>query len=115
GDKQWDWLDQSYRIDPRRDLLSGDVVRRFRQLRAETDSALTTLYIDVFRESGWTSDRLQRALRDQGWQIATEWGHGLERSSIWSHWANETDYGPVTSRGINSRLIRFLHHHHKDV
>ncbi len=115
GDKQWDWLDQSYRIDPRRDLLSGDVVRRFRQLRAETDPALTTLYIDVFRESGWNSDRLQRALRDQGWRIATEWGHGLERSSIWAHWANETDYGPDTSRGINSRLIRFLHHHHKDV
>ncbi|MFF7727998.1 endo-alpha-N-acetylgalactosaminidase family protein [Streptomyces sp. NPDC008001] len=115
NDKQWDWLDQSYRIDARRDLLTGGIVRRFRQLRDETDPALTTLYIDVFRESGWNSDRLQRALRDQGWHITTEWGHGLERSSIWSHWANETDYGPDTSRGINSRLIRFLHHHHKDV
>ncbi|MGK5545193.1 endo-alpha-N-acetylgalactosaminidase family protein [Streptomyces sp. URMC 127] len=113
--RQWDWLDQSYKIDARRDLLSGDIVRRFRQLRDETDPALTTLYIDVYRESGWTSDRLQRALRDQGWQITTEWGHGLERSSLWAHWANETDYGPDTSRGINSRLIRFLHHHHKDV
>ncbi|WP_425506640.1 endo-alpha-N-acetylgalactosaminidase family protein [Streptomyces rectiverticillatus] len=115
NDRQWDWLDQSYRIDPRRDLLSGDVVRRFRQLRDETDPALTTLYIDVFRESGWNSDRLQRALREQGWQITTEWGHGLERSSLWSHWASETDYGPDTSRGINSRLIRFVHHHRKDV
>ncbi|MFE0377507.1 endo-alpha-N-acetylgalactosaminidase family protein [Streptomyces inhibens] len=114
-DKQWDWLDQSYRIDPRRDLVSGDIARRFAQLRKETDPALTTLYIDVFRESGWNSDRLQRHLRDQGWQVTTEWGHGLERSALWSHWANETDYGPDTSRGINSRLIRFVRNHHKDV
>ncbi|MGW7490740.1 endo-alpha-N-acetylgalactosaminidase family protein [Streptomyces sp. NPDC054786] len=114
-DEQWDWLDQSYRIDARRDLVSGDIARRFAQLRKETDPALNTLYLDVFRESGWNSDRLQRHLRDQGWQIATEWGHGLERSALWSHWANETDYGPDTSRGINSRLIRFLRNHHKDV
>ncbi|MET9297014.1 endo-alpha-N-acetylgalactosaminidase family protein [Streptomyces sp. NPDC003077] len=115
NDEQWDWLDQSYRIDPRRDLLSGDIVRRFAQLRAETDPALTTLYIDVFRESGWNSDRLQRHLREQGWQIVTEWGHGLERSALWSHWANETDYGGDGYRGINSRLIRFVRNHQKDV
>ncbi|MBB5118470.1 endo-alpha-N-acetylgalactosaminidase [Streptomyces eurocidicus] len=115
NDRQWDWLDQSYRIDARRDLVSGDIARRFRRLREETDPALDTLYIDVFRESGWNSDRLQRVLREQGWRITTEWGHGLERSSLWAHWANETDYGPDTSRGINSRLIRFIRHHQKDV
>ncbi|MFI2214580.1 endo-alpha-N-acetylgalactosaminidase family protein [Streptomyces sp. NPDC020141] len=113
--EQWDWLDQSYRIDQRRDLVSGDIVRRFADLRAETDPALNTLYIDVFRESGWTSDRLQRALRDQGWHITTEWGHGLERSSLWAHWATEVDYGPDSSRGINSQLIRFVRNHQKDV
>ncbi|SDJ36522.1 endo-alpha-N-acetylgalactosaminidase family protein [Streptomyces indicus] len=113
--EQWDWLDQSYRIDSRRDLVSGDIIKRFADLRAETDPALNTLYIDVFRESGWNSDRLQRALREQGWIVTTEWGHGLERSAVWAHWATETDYGPDTSRGINSQLIRFIHNHHKDV
>ncbi|RCH69678.1 hypothetical protein DT019_07295 [Streptomyces sp. SDr-06] len=113
--RQWDWLDQSYRIDQRRDLVSGDIIQRFADLRRETDPALNAVYLDVFRESGWTSDRLQRALRDQGWIVASEWGHGLERSSLWSHWANETDYGPDTSRGINSQLIRFIRHHQKDV
>ncbi|GGN69209.1 hypothetical protein GCM10011579_043300 [Streptomyces albiflavescens] len=113
--EQWDWLDQSYRIDQRRDLVSGDIVQRFADLRADAHPALNSLYIDVFRESGWTSDRLQRALRDQGWHVTSEWGHGLERSSLWSHWATETDYGPDTSRGINSQLIRFIRHHQKDV
>ncbi|MFJ6852581.1 endo-alpha-N-acetylgalactosaminidase family protein [Streptomyces sp. NPDC091271] len=115
SNEQWDWLDQSYRIDQRRDLVSGDIIKRFQDLRDETDPALNTLYIDVFRESGWTSDRLQRALRKQGWQVTTEWGHGLERSSLWSHWATETDYGADTSRGINSQLIRFIRNHQKDV
>ncbi|MET9517197.1 endo-alpha-N-acetylgalactosaminidase family protein [Streptomyces sp. NPDC002994] len=113
--EQWDWLDQSYRIDQRRDLVSGDIIKRFKDLRSETDPALNMLYIDVFRESGWTSDRLQRALREQGWQITTEWGHGLERSALWAHWATEVDYGGDTSRGINSQLIRFIRNHQKDV
>ncbi|WP_306333990.1 endo-alpha-N-acetylgalactosaminidase family protein [Streptomyces sp. KL118A] len=113
--EQWDWLDQSYRIDQRRDLVSGDIVKRFADLRAQTHAGLDTLYIDVFRESGWTSDRLQRAFREQGWTVTTEWGHGFERSAIWSHWATEPDYGGDTSRGINSRLIRFVRNHQKDV
>ncbi|WP_371529736.1 endo-alpha-N-acetylgalactosaminidase family protein [Streptomyces sp. NBC_01283] len=115
GNEQWDWLDQSYRIDQRRDLVSGDIAQRFGDLRDEADGALNALYIDVFRESGWTSDRLQRTLREQGWIVTSEWGHGFERSSVWSHWATETDYGPDTSRGINSRLIRFVRNHQKDV
>ncbi|WP_254878437.1 endo-alpha-N-acetylgalactosaminidase family protein [Streptomyces sp. NA04227] len=115
ANEQWDWLDQSYRIDQRRDLVSGDIIKRFADLRAQADPALNSLYIDVFRESGWTSDRLQRALAEQGWIVTTEWGHGLERSSVWSHWANEPDYGGDTSRGINSQLIRFVRNHQKDV
>ncbi|MEO3977183.1 endo-alpha-N-acetylgalactosaminidase family protein [Streptomyces sp. CAU 1734] len=115
NNKQWDWLDQSYRIDQRRDLVSGDIIKRFADLRAETHPGLNMLYIDVFRESGWTSDRLQRALREQGWQITTEWGHGLERSALWAHWATEIDYGGDTARGINSQLIRFIRNHQKDV
>ncbi|MFC8132087.1 endo-alpha-N-acetylgalactosaminidase family protein [Streptomyces sp. NPDC057302] len=115
ADEQWDWLDQSYRIDQRRDLVSGDIGKRFADLRGEADGALNALYIDVFRESGWTSDRLQRTLRKQGWIVTSEWGHGFERSSVWSHWATEPDYGPDTSRGINSRLIRFVRNHQKDV
>lgn len=114
-DEQWDWLDQSYRIDQRRDLVSGDIIKRFADLRRDTDPGLNTLYIDVFRESGWTSDRLQRTFREQGWNVTSEWAHGFERSTLWSHWATETDYGPDTSRGINSKLIRFIRHHQKDV
>ncbi|MFI1979338.1 endo-alpha-N-acetylgalactosaminidase family protein [Streptomyces wedmorensis] len=111
----WDGKDQSYRINARRDLTSGDNAARFRRLREEADPGLGMLYIDVFRESGWTSDRLQRELRKQGWVVTTEWGHGLERSAVWAHWANDVTYGGDTSRGVNSTLARFLMNHYKDV
>lgn len=114
-DRQWDWLNQSYRIDARRDLVSGDIAQRFADLRKEAHPGLNMLYLDVFRESGWNSDGLQRILAEQGWLITTEWGHGLERSALWSHWASETTYGPDSSRGINSTLIRMVRHHQKDV
>ncbi|MCQ4214681.1 endo-alpha-N-acetylgalactosaminidase family protein, partial [Streptomyces longispororuber] len=113
--KQWAWMDQSYRIDNRRDLVTGGTEKRMKQLRDEVDDGLNTLYVDVFRDSGWIGDRFQRILRDQGWQVTTEWGHGLERSALWSHWANDVTYGADTSRGINSQLIRFMRHHQKDV
>ncbi|OIV37983.1 hypothetical protein BIV57_08180 [Mangrovactinospora gilvigrisea] len=113
---QWAWADQSYRINSRWDLTSHSITERFRQLRDETDArTLTHLYIDVFRESGWTGDRLERELRGQGWSLASEWAFGLERNNIWSHWANDVTYGGDTSRGINSTLIRFLTAHQKDV
>ncbi|GGM33063.1 hypothetical protein GCM10012275_00610 [Longimycelium tulufanense] len=115
NDPAWAWMDQSYRINQRHDLVSGDVQRRFRQLRDETAGLLDVLYVDVFRETGWTAERLMRELRGQGFQVLSEWSHRLEREQLWSHWANELDYGPDSVRGINSAIIRFLRNDHKDV
>ncbi len=115
GNKQWAWMDQSYRIDQRRDLTSGDLQRRLAQLRAETGDGLDFLYFDVFRETGWTADRLQREARQLGYQLSTEWSHRLERESLWTHWATDIDYGGDTVRGINSAIIRFARNHQKDV
>ncbi|WP_371631930.1 endo-alpha-N-acetylgalactosaminidase family protein [Streptomyces sp. NBC_01259] len=113
--KGWDWLGQSYYIDQRRDLTSGDIAKRFQQLRDETDPNLKFLYMDVYYSHGWKSDRLQTELRKQGWQLGTEWGDKMERSSLWSHWANEPSYGGDANRGINSKVIRFIRNSEKDV
>ncbi|WP_433166872.1 endo-alpha-N-acetylgalactosaminidase family protein [Kribbella sp. CA-247076] len=113
--KGWNWLNQSYYIKQRPDLASGNVIERFRQLRDETDENLQQLYIDVYYQSGWLADGLTRQLADQGWQIATEWADRLERTSLWSHWANDLDYGGATNKGLNSQIIRFVRNHEKDV
>ncbi|GAA1591217.1 endo-alpha-N-acetylgalactosaminidase family protein [Kribbella hippodromi] len=113
--KGWNWLNQSYYIKQRPDLASGNIVKRFQQLRDETDKNLQELYIDVYYQSGWLADGLTRQLAGQGWQIATEWADRHERTSLWSHWANDLDYGGATNKGLNSKIIRFVRNHEKDV
>jgi len=113
--KGWNWLNQSYYIKQRPDLASGNIIKRFQQLRDETDKNLQELYIDVYYQSGWLADGLTRQLGDQGWQIATEWADRHERTSLWSHWANDLDYGGPTNKGLNSQIIRFVRNHEKDV
>ncbi|TDW14890.1 endo-alpha-N-acetylgalactosaminidase family protein [Kribbella kalugense] len=113
--KGWNWLNQSYYIKQRPDLASGNIIKRFQQLRDETDKNLQELYIDVYYQSGWLADGLTRQLADQGWQIATEWANRNERTSLWSHWANDLDYGDATNKGLNSQIIRFVRNHEKDV
>ncbi|MFC0622980.1 endo-alpha-N-acetylgalactosaminidase family protein [Kribbella deserti] len=113
--KGWNWLNQSYYIKQRPDLASGNIIKRFQQLRDETDKNLQSLYIDVYYQSGWLADGLARRLGDQGWQIATEWSDRFERSSLWSHWANDLNYGGATNKGLNSKIIRFARNHEKDV
>ncbi|GAA4899197.1 endo-alpha-N-acetylgalactosaminidase family protein [Streptomyces coeruleoprunus] len=111
----WNWLNQSYYIDQRRDLTSGDLARRFAELRAETDPNLSFLYIDVYYTHGWVADKTLRTVQKQGWHVGTEWSDKFERGSLWSHWANDLDYGGATNKGLNSQIIRFIRNGEKDV
>ncbi|CAM5597782.1 hypothetical protein SNARM312S_06330 [Streptomyces narbonensis] len=111
----WNWLNQSYYIDQRRDINSGDLARRFQQLRDETDPNLSALYIDVYYTHGWIADKTVQAVQKQGWNIATEWSEKFERASLWSHWANDLDYGGATNKGLNSQIVRFIRNGEKDV
>ncbi|MET9430673.1 endo-alpha-N-acetylgalactosaminidase family protein [Streptomyces sp. NPDC003036] len=111
----WNWLNQSYYINQRRDVTSGDLARRFQQLRDETDRNLSFLYIDVYYTHGWIADETLRAVQAQGWHVGTEWSDKFERASLWSHWANDLDYGGATNKGLNSKIIRFIRNGEKDV
>jgi endo-alpha-N-acetylgalactosaminidase len=111
----WNWLGQSYYINQRRDLNTGNVLARLQKLRDETDSNLKVLYFDVYYSFGWIPDSMDAALRDQGWQVASEWAYAHERNSLWSHWATDRSYGGATNKGINSTIIRFIRNGQKDV
>ncbi|MEU3465874.1 endo-alpha-N-acetylgalactosaminidase family protein [Streptomyces sp. NPDC006733] len=115
GAKGWNWLDQSYYIDQRKDINSGSLAQRFQQLRDETDANLSLLYLDVYYTHGWIADSTLNALRAQGWNVGTEWADKFERGSLWSHWANDLDYGGPTNKGLNSKIIRFIRNGQKDV
>lgn len=111
----WNWLNQSYYIDQRRDINSGDLARRFQQLRDETHPNLSMLYIDVYYTHGWIADKTLQAVQAQGWNVATEWSEKFERASLWSHWANDLNYGGATNKGLNSQIIRFIRNGEKDI
>ncbi|MFF2010743.1 endo-alpha-N-acetylgalactosaminidase family protein [Streptomyces sp. NPDC058195] len=110
----WNWLGQSYYIDQRRDINSGDLARRFQQLRDETDPNLGFLYIDVYYTHGWIADKTLRAVQKQGWNVGSEWSDKFERGTLWSHWANDLDYGGATNKGLNSKIIRFIRNGERD-
>ncbi|UNX55182.1 endo-alpha-N-acetylgalactosaminidase family protein [Georgenia sp. TF02-10] len=110
----WNWLNQSYYLDQREDLGTHNITRRFAQLREETHENLDFLYLDVYYNYGWQADRLARELGEQGWTIGTEWSDRFERYSLWSHWANDENYGGSTNKGLNSQIIRFIDNAHKD-
>ncbi|MBD0421863.1 discoidin domain-containing protein [Streptomyces sp. TRM S81-3] len=110
----WDWLNQAYHIDQRKDLGTGAVLDRFERLRKEAPG-VRTVYVDAYYSSGWLADGLAAALRRTGFEVATEWSYKFEGSSLWSHWAADKNYGGATNKGINSNIVRFIANSDRDV
>ena len=110
----WDWLNQSYHIDQRKDLGSGAILDRFTELRTQAPG-IRTVYIDAYYSSGWLADGLAKELREMGFEVATEWAYKFEGSSVWSHWSNDKNYGGANNKGINSDIVRFIANSDRDV
>ncbi|MFE5256857.1 endo-alpha-N-acetylgalactosaminidase family protein [Streptomyces coelicoflavus] len=110
----WDWLNQAYHIDQRKDLGTGAILDRFKQLRKDAPG-IKTVYIDAYYSSGWLADGLAAELRKMGFEVATEWAYKFEGSSVWSHWAADKNYGGATNKGINSNIVRFIANADRDV
>lgn len=117
----WNWLNQAYIINQNVDLGQGFVLDRFQQLRREVPN-LDGVYIDVWYSSGWIPEALAGQLQqmtndvsDEGFELASEWAYSFEGNSIWSHWANDKNYGGPDNKGINSQMIRFMFNTQRDV
>lgn len=113
-DKGWDWLDQSYMINQRQDILTGNLADRVAKFRQQTDSNLDMVYVDVYYQYGWLADRLQKELTKNGFRVGSEWAYSLSRNNTWSHWATDEKYGGSNNKGINSQIIRFALNSQKD-
>lgn len=113
GGLGWDWLDQSYYVDTRKDGQSGGRLRRLQDLKAAAPG-LDFLYVDVWYGDGYVSRKLQREISGLGFQLATEFPNTLTEQSLWHHWAADVDYGGSDLKGINSTIVRFIANHTKD-
>ncbi|WP_051837810.1 endo-alpha-N-acetylgalactosaminidase family protein [Streptomyces sp. NRRL F-2580] len=113
GGLGWDWLDQSYYVDTRKDGQSGGRLGRLQDLKAAAPG-LDFLYVDVWYGDGYVSRRLQRDIAGLGLQLATEFPNTLTEQSLWHHWAADVDYGGSDLKGVNSTIARFIANHAKD-
>ncbi|MFD8862692.1 endo-alpha-N-acetylgalactosaminidase family protein [Streptomyces vinaceus] len=113
GGTGWDWLDQSYYVDTRKDGQSGERLKRLQDLKAAAPG-LDFLYVDVWYGDGYVSRRLQREIGGLGFQLATEFPNTLTEQSLWHHWAADVGYGGSDLKGINSTIARFIANHTKD-
>ncbi|MFD2024857.1 endo-alpha-N-acetylgalactosaminidase family protein [Promicromonospora aerolata] len=110
----WNWLGQSYYIDQRRDINSGDLAERIGQLADETGGDLDLLYVDVYYNYGWQARELVDAAGENEFQLATEWSDKFEADSLWSHWSADESYGGSSNKGLNSQIARFIRNAEKD-
>ncbi|WP_230197461.1 endo-alpha-N-acetylgalactosaminidase family protein [Timonella senegalensis] len=111
----WGWMNQSYYIDTQKDLATNRVIERFQEFRDEVPENLSWLYIDVYSPDGWQAKRIGSELEKQGWVIASEWADKIPDQNIWSHWANDENYGGQTNKGINSQIFRFVDNSRRDL
>lgn len=113
GSLGWSWLDQSYVIDKIKDLASGTRAKRLDELKAAAPG-IDFIYLDVWYQDQWESNRISEQLVERGWRVSTEFGTSMPNYSTWQHWATDKNYGGSTSKGINSDALRFISNHQKD-
>lgn len=111
--KGWGWLDQSYTIDKLKDLYTGSRAKRLDELKENVPN-LDFIYLDVWYQDQWESNRVAEQFADRGWRMTTEFGTSIANYSTWQHWATDKNYGGSTDKGINSEVLRFISNHQKD-
>ncbi|WP_245799314.1 endo-alpha-N-acetylgalactosaminidase family protein [Virgibacillus siamensis] len=111
--KGWGWLDQAYTIDKIWDLASGSRAERMDKLKAAAPG-LDFIYLDVWYQDQWESNRVAEQIMERGWRVTTEFGTSIPNYSTWQHWAVDKNYGGPASKGINSTVLRFISNHQKD-
>ncbi|MFD4421064.1 endo-alpha-N-acetylgalactosaminidase family protein [Agromyces sp. NPDC058484] len=113
--KGWNWLDQSYYMDQREDIVSGTLDERIGELADATHDNLDFAYVDVYYQYGWLAQKIQDSLTDHGFRVGSEWADKLSENNTWSHWANDEKYGGSNNKGVNSQILRFVNNTQADV
>lgn len=104
----WAWLDSSYLVDQMKDLASGELQRRLKELY-ETVPTLNFIYVDVYFRSDYHSYKFAQ-LMNEHWAIGTEFSGPFEGNQVFTHWGIDPYYPPT---GSNPIIYRFLYNHFK--
>jgi len=75
--KGWDWIDCSYIMNHRWDIISGAFAKRISDMKKEVPG-LDFIYMDVYWGDGWLSQEMARILDKNKLGITTEFPYMLE-------------------------------------
>lgn len=119
--KNWGWYDQAFFVDETKDLLSGELKKRFDMLKEDTtlegdsESSLGWVYVDIYGVQGgkanWHSKQVSQMFHENGWWQATEFSGPFEQDAVWTHWGTDLHY---PTSGDGSRVQRFLKNNIQD-
>ncbi len=123
----WGWLDQAILIDQNKDLMTGELEKRFQILYDEVGgrdsggaytgkpndgSGLDMVYVDIYYSgSDWRAKQVSNILNGFKWINATEFSGPMEQNVIWTHWGTDLYY---PTSGDGSQIFRYIYNDTKD-
>ncbi|MBP3965814.1 endo-alpha-N-acetylgalactosaminidase family protein, partial [Paenibacillus lignilyticus] len=107
----YDWVDPTYGPDRAQDLSTGELERRYAQLKQEVPN-LAMVYDDVYSGAGWHADQFANIIQNKlGFWFATEFSGPMEQNVIWTHWGTDPYYPSKTD---GSMIVRFMKNQYQD-
>ena len=103
----WGWLDQSYTINKLKDLYSGSRAKRLDELKTAVPD-LDFIYLDVWYQNQWESNRIADQFKDRGWRLTTEFGGSMANYSTWQHWATDKTTVDRKVKGLTQKYCVLL-------
>jgi len=94
--KRWIWLDRSYEIDKRKDILSGSLFSSLDQMKKELPN-LDFIYVDKNHAAYWESMKIAQKLNSLGFPVYVEGNFSFDPYTTWAH-----------HRGDMGKIIQFL-------
>lgn len=106
--KGWDWIDTAYYVDQTKDVVTGQLQKRFQDLYDLTKingKGLDFYYIDVYTGNDYNAYKLVDYINDLGVKVGTEFSGPIEPGVTFTHWGTDLGY---PNKGNKSTLYRMV-------
>ncbi|MFV0480238.1 MAG: endo-alpha-N-acetylgalactosaminidase family protein [Anaerorhabdus sp.] len=106
----WDWVDTTFYVDQTKDVLSGELQKRFEDLanlvRTDDGETLDFYYIDVYTGNDYNAYKLVQYANSLGIKIGTEFAGPLEPGANFVHWGPDLGYPNKGNGSIVYRMVK---------
>lgn len=107
--KGWDWIDTAYYVDQTKDVLTGQLQKRFKDLYDLTkvgDKGLDFYYIDVYTGNDYNAYKLVDYINDLGVKVGTEFSGPIEPGVTFTHWGTDLGYPNKGNKSVLYRMVK---------